>query len=76
MPTYFVINELNEGYSWEDFTFFDLSYEYAQDVHNIPEDCIYSIDVLANEKKVEITLIEDKSIIKEDWYHSLMQYVA
>lgn len=76
MPTFFVINELNEGYSWEDFEFCDFAYDYAVDAHNIPEECIENIDVSLDLKKVEITLVEDREIIYEDWYYCLIRFAS
>ena len=76
MPTFFTIEKLNAEYSWKDFELCDLAYDYAVDIHNIPEEYIESIDVSIELEKVEITLVEDKTIIHEDWYHSLLHHAA
>ncbi len=76
MPTFFVINKLDDGYCWKDFELYDFAYDYAVDVHNIPEECIDNIEVLSELKKVEITLFEDKEIAQEDWYYCLLRYAA
>lgn len=76
MPTYFVINNLEDEYTWKDFEIQDLIYDYAYDVHNIPEEYIDCIDVSSKSKKVEITIVEDKNIIDEDWYYCLLKYAV
>lgn len=76
MPTFFTINQLDGEYTWSDFEFNDLAYDYAVDIHNIPEEYLESVEVYTNERKVEITLLEDKSITQEDWYHSLLSYIS
>ena len=74
MPTYFIIKELNDQYTWKDFEVCDLAYDYAQDTLNIPEECIESIDVSTKAQEVEITIVEDKEFINEDWYYSLLKH--
>ena len=76
MPTYFVVKELSDQYTWKDFEMADLVYDYAADVLNIPEECIEFIDVSIKSKKVEITILEDSEYINEDWYYCLLQYSA
>ncbi|MBL1244536.1 MAG: hypothetical protein COA39_009145 [Sulfurimonas sp.] len=76
MPTYFIINELDDQYTWKDFEICDLSYDYALDTLNIPEECIESINVSTKLQRVEITIIEDRDFLNEDWYYSLLQYSA
>lgn len=76
MPTYFIIKELNDQYTWKDFEVCDLAYDYVQDTLNIPEECIESIDISTKSKKVEITIVEDRDFINEDWYYCLLKYVA
>ncbi len=76
MPTYFVIKELSDQYTWEDFEISDLVYDYAVDTLNIPEECIEYIDVSTKSKQVEITIIENSDYIREDWYYCLLQYTA
>lgn len=76
MPTYFIIKELDDQYTWQDFEMCDLIYDYAQDTLNIPEDCIESIDVSPKLKQVEITIVEDKDLLNEDWYYCLLPYAS
>lgn len=76
MPTFFIIKELNGEYTWKDFEMCDLAYDYALDEHNIPEECIESIDVSVKAKKLEITIIEDNEFLHEDWYYCLLQHSA
>lgn len=76
MPTYFIIKELSDQYTWKDFEMCDLVYDYAQDTLNIPEECIESIDVSVKTRQVEITIFEDTDLVNEDWYYSLLQYSA
>lgn len=74
MPTFFIINKLDGEYEWADFEYCDLGFDYATDIHDIPEECIEDVNILIGDKKVEITLYEDSSIVREDWYHTLLQY--
>ena len=76
MPTFFVIKELDAGYCWMNFEFNDFVYDYATDVHSIPEEYIDNIEALPESQKVEITLFEDREIVSEDWYHILLRYAA
>ena len=76
MPTYFVIKELNDEYTWKDFEVCDFTYDYALDALNIPEESIECINISTKEKQVEITIVEDRSILNEDWYYCLLKYAA
>lgn len=76
MPTYFIITELTDQYTWKDFEMCDLVYDYAQDTLNIPEEYIESIDISTKAKQVEITIIEDENLIHEDWYYCLLPYAS
>lgn len=74
MPIFFIIKKLENEYCWQDFTMDEIAYEYASDIHNIPSQYIENIDVFIGSQRVEITLCEDKSIVKEDWYQLLLRY--
>ena len=76
MPTFFTINKLDGEYNWKDFEFCDLAFDYAVDIHNIPEEYIQDVAVSIKERKVEITLLEDINVVNEDWYHTLLQYIS
>ena len=54
----------------------DVIYDYATETLNIPEECIDYIDVSTKSKKVEITIVENREYINEDWYYCLLKYVA
>ncbi|MEA2110787.1 MAG: hypothetical protein U9P71_01935 [Campylobacterota bacterium] len=75
MPTYFVIDELKDGYSWYDFEVADLGFDYAIDALDIPEEYIETVELLSKEK-IEITLIDNQSFTQEDWYYVLLPYAA
>ena len=76
MPTYFVIEKLNGGYTWKDFEMCDLAYDYVVDELNVPEESIDFVDVSLDTKRVEVTLFDDKDIAQEDWYYCLLKYSA
>lgn len=75
MPTFFVFKGLEDGYDWYDFEMAGLGLDYATDVLNIPEEYLESVE-LVTQDKIGITLIEDKSIFREDWYHCLLPHAA
>lgn len=75
IPTYFVIDRLEDGYDWYDFEVADLSHDYATDVLDIPEEYIETIEVLPSEK-IELTLVNATSMTQEDWYHCLLPYAS
>jgi hypothetical protein len=69
MPTYFILTKLQEGYTWKDFELLDFDFEYAVDVLGIPDECLESVECTGRE--LEITLVQDKTIVAEDWYYAL-----
>lgn len=76
MPLFFIVNDLDNEYDWLDFTMTDSAYEYAYDIHNIPEEYIEEIEIYTQSKRVEITLFENKCLISQDWYQMLLKFAA
>lgn len=76
MPTYFVIETLEDGYEWRDFIMNDLSLEYAIEVLEIPESSIESIEFIPNPNRLEITISEDYRFIQDDWYYTLVPFAS
>ena len=75
MPTYFKIEKIEAGYTWQDFDMTDAGIEYATEVLEIPEEYIEDV-ISCYGRYIEISLVEDRSYVREDWYHALMPYVA
>ncbi len=75
MPTCFHIPSVENGYSWQDFEFFDVGVEYATEALEIPEEYLESVISFYGER-IEITLIETPDYIQEDWYYALLPYAA
>jgi hypothetical protein len=74
MPTYFKIDRIDGGYTWQDFDIMDVGVEYATEVLDIPEE--YIEDVISfYGRHIEISLVEDPSYVHEDWYYALLPYV-
>ncbi|MBN2896816.1 MAG: hypothetical protein JXK05_13090 [Campylobacterales bacterium] len=75
MPTCFLIDTMDNGYTWQDFDLFDVGVEYATEVLEIPEEYLESV-VSYYGKHIEITLIETPQYTQEDWYYALLPYAA
>jgi hypothetical protein len=76
MPTYFVIEALEDGYQWQDFTLNDMALEYAVDVLQIPAERIESIEFVICPNRLELTISEERNMIAEDWYYTLVPFAA
>ena len=75
MPTYFEISKMEQGYTWQDFELMDIGVEYATDVLEIPEEYLESVISVYGEK-IEVSLLESKEYLHEEWYYLLLPYAA
>lgn len=73
IPTFFVVDVLDDGYYWIDFEYSDLEFDYAVDVLEIPEEALENVEY-TGEESIEITLTAQAEHILEDWYYALLKH--
>ena len=70
-PVFFVLNELESGWSWQDFELNGVEFDYCTTALDIPEE--YIRDVRYNDDTIELTLQDVEEICNEDWYIQLIR---
>ncbi len=72
MPTYFIMDALEDGYSFRDFETEGVLEEYIVDILEIPLEVVESLE-LTKKQEIELVLRNETWVMDEDWYYYLVK---